>query len=233
MPALNEGRTLGVVVRQIRAAAPCCDVCVVDDGSVDDTAAVGARLGVTVLRCPLNLGIGGAVQAGYLWAVERGYDAAVQIDGDGQHDPTFVQDALAPIVAGRANLVVGSRFLGSDGFRSTPLRRLGIRYLSWFLRVRCGARVTDATSGFRAADRSAMALFARAYPSDYPEPESIALAVRAGLAVAEIPVRMRERGHGASSIGFAAALYYFVKVSIALLLLPARRAPELELPRGR
>ncbi len=228
VPALNEGKVLAGVVRRIREEAPGCDVCVVDDGSSDDTAAVAARAGATVLRCPVNLGIGGAVQAGYLWARDRGYDAAVQVDGDGQHDPAFIAAALAPLAAGRASLVIGSRFLAPGGWRSTAARRAGIAYLAWFLRLRCGARVTDPTSGFRAANRAAIELFARYYPSDYPEPEAIALAQRAGLRIAEVPVRMIERAHGASSITALWTLYYLVKVSLALVLLPQRPrlAPE-------
>jgi glycosyltransferase involved in cell wall biosynthesis len=192
----------------------------VDDGSSDATADVAASLGWTVLRLPMNLGIGGAVQAGYLWALEHGHDVAVQIDGDGQHDPAYLEALLAPIARGEADLVVGSRFLGDGGFRSTRARRAGIRYLSGFLRLRCGARVTDPTSGFRAAGRAAIALFARYYPSDYPEPEAIALARRAGLRLVEAPVRMNERAHGRSSITALRSLYYLVKVSLALVLLP-------------
>jgi glycosyltransferase involved in cell wall biosynthesis len=223
VPAFNEARNLPRVVAAIRTAAPRWDICVVDDGSTDDTAAVAAAQGVTVLKSPLNLGIGGAVQTGYLWAREHGYDVAVQIDGDGQHDPSYLDAASAPIAAGGADVVIGSRFLSAGGFRSTPVRRAGIRYLSWFLRLRCGARVTDPTSGFRAAGRRAIELFAAQYPSDYPEPEAIALATRHGLSVAEIPVRMREREHGRSSITAWRTVYYLVKVSLALVLLPARR----------
>ncbi len=204
VPAFNEARNLPRLAEALRAHAPACDVCVVDDGSTDETARVAASLGWTVLRLAVNLGIGGAVQAGYLWALEHGYDVAVQIDGDGQHDPSFLADG---------------------GFRSTLVRRAGIRYLSWFLRLRCGARVTDATSGFRAAGRRAIELFARYYPSDYPEPEAIALARRAGLRLAEVPVRMNERAHGRSSITTLRTLYYLVKVSLALVLLPPRSAP--------
>ncbi len=222
VPAYNEARSLPRVAEALRTRGPGCDVCVVDDGSTDATARVAASLGFTVLRLPMNLGIGGAVQAGYLWAFERGYDVAVQIDGDGQHDPGYVDALLAPIREGKADLVLGSRFLSEGGYRSTRLRRAGITYLSWFLRLRCGARVTDPTSGFRAANRDAIALFARYYPSDYPEPEAVALARRAGLRVAEIPVEMRDREHGESSITAARSLYYFVKVSLALLLLPPR-----------
>lgn len=225
VPAFNEAASLPAVARAIRAAAPDVEICVVDDGSTDRTAEVARGLGLVVLRLPVNLGIGGAVQAGYAWARDRGFDVAVQIDGDGQHDPAYLEALLAPIREGRADLVVGSRFLSEGGFRSTALRRAGIRYLSWFLRLRCGARVTDPTSGFRAASREAIVFFARRYPSDYPEPESIALARRRELRVAEVPVRMHERAHGSSSITLARTLYYLVKVSLALLLLPSREPP--------
>jgi hypothetical protein len=225
IPALNEARSLPGVLGALRAAAPGVDACVVDDGSTDGTAAVAARLGATVLRLPVNLGIGGAVQAGFLHAHARGYDVAVQLDGDGQHDPASLGALLAPLAAGEADLVIGSRFLERGGFRSTPLRRAGIRYLSWFLRARCGVRVTDPTSGFRAAGRRAVELFSARYPSDYPEPEAVALAHRAGLRVVEVPARMVERAHGSSSITFLRSLYYLVKVSLALVLLPSRRDP--------
>jgi glycosyltransferase involved in cell wall biosynthesis len=230
VPAYNEARNLPRLAEALRRHPPPCDVCVVDDGSADRTADVAAELGWTVLRLPLNLGIGGAVQAGYLWALEHGYDVAVQIDGDGQHDPAYLDALLAPIREGRADLVVGSRFLAGGGFRSTRLRRAGIRYLCGFLRLRCGARVTDPTSGFRAAGRRAIERFARYYPSDYPEPEAIAIASRAGLRIEEVPVRMLERPHGRSSITAARTLYYLVKVSLALVLLPAPGAP---FPEGR
>ncbi len=223
VPALDEARSLPGVVAGLRAAPVPLDVCVVDDGSSDDTARVAARAGAAVLRLPVNLGIGGAVQAGYLWARERGYDAAVQVDGDGQHDPASLPALLAPIADGRADLAVGSRFLAEGGFRSTAARRVGIRYLSWLLRLRSGARVTDATSGFRAAGRRAIELFAASYPSDYPELEAIALATRNGLSIVEVPVRMHERRHGRSSISSLRAVYYMVKVTAALVILPLPR----------
>ena len=222
VPAYNEARNLPRLAEALRRHAPDLDVCLVDDGSTDETARIGASLGWTVLRLPMNLGIGGAVQAGYLWALQQGHDVAVQIDGDGQHDPADLPALLAPIREDRADVVIGSRFQSDGGFRSTFFRRAGIRYLSWFLRLRCGARVTDPTSGFRAAGRSAIALFARYYPSDYPEPEAIALTRRAGLRLAEAPVHMHERAHGRSSITALRSLYYLVKVSLALVLLPQR-----------
>ena len=225
VPALDEARSLASLLAAMRAALPDAEICVVDDGSTDDTAGVAARAGATVLRLPVNLGIGGAVQAGYRLALERRVDAAVQLDGDGQHDPAQVARLLEPLARGEADLVVGSRFLAAGGFRSSAVRRAGIRYLCWFLRLRCGARTTDPTSGFRAAGRRAIALFARAYPSDYPEPESLAVAWRSHLAVREVPVTMRDRAHGASSITPWRTLYYLVKVTVALLFLP-RRPPE-------
>jgi len=218
VPAYNEARNLPHVIESVRSALPACDICVVDDGSSDGTATVAAGSGAMVLRHAVNLGIGGAVQAGYLWARDHGYDLAVQIDGDGQHNPAFVPALVAPVLEGRADLVVGSRFLGREGFLSTRVRRLGIGYLSVLVRVVCGATVTDPTSGFRAAGRSAIELFAGIYPSDYPEPESIAVARRHGLRVTEVPVRMDPRRHGQSSIGFRRSLYYLVKVSLELLL---------------
>jgi glycosyltransferase involved in cell wall biosynthesis len=220
VPAFNEAKNLPRVLANLREAAPECDVCVVDDGSTDDTSRIARASGVTVLQLPLNLGIGGAVQSGYLWAQRHDYDVAIQIDGDGQHDPAFIREVVKPLAAGSADMVVGSRFLSEGGFRSTTARRAGIRYLSWVLRVRCGARASDPTSGFRAAGRKAIQLFARLYPSDYPEPEAIALIRRHSLTVSDVAVTMREREHGESSINLWRSLYYFVKVSLALLILP-------------
>ncbi len=229
VPAWNEDRDLAGVIGEIRRAVPGWDICVVDDGSSDATAAVARRAGAVVLRLPINLGIGGAVQTGYLWARAHGYDVAAQIDGDGQHDPQYLAGAVRPITDGTTDVVIGSRYLGPGGFRSSALRRAGTRYLSWFLRLRCRAHVTDPTSGFRVAGPRAIELFAANYPSDYPEPEAIALATRHGLRVEEVPVVMRERQHGTSSIGPARTLYYLIKVSLALLLLPVERSRKVEI----
>jgi len=220
VPAFNEAANLPRVLSAIRLTNPTWDIVVVDDGSSDTSAQVAEKMGAVVLRSVLNLGIGGAVQTGFLWAREREYELAVQIDGDDQHDPQFIPALVAPIAAGELDLVIGSRFLEQGGFRSTVLRRVGIRYLSWFLRLRCGARVSDPTSGFRASGRRAIEFFAESYATDYPEPESIALAARSGLRVGEVPVRMRERLTGKSSINAWRTLYYLTKVSLALILLP-------------
>jgi glycosyltransferase involved in cell wall biosynthesis len=226
VPAFNEAKNLPAVAEGLRRHAPGVDVVVVDDGSTDATSAVATSLGLRVLRLPVNLGIGGAVQTGYLWAATHGHDAAVQLDGDGQHDPADLEALLAPIARGEADLVIGSRFLTREGFQSTGARRVGIRWLSLLLRLRAGARVTDPTSGLRAAGPRAIALFARSYPSDYPEPEAISLASRAGLALAEVPARMRARAHGASSIRGLLAPWYIIRVSFGLLWPPARQ-PQL------
>jgi len=229
VPAWNEERHLPAVLEELRLCAPSWDVCVVDDGSSDGTASVARERGAVLLQLPINLGIGGAVQTGYLWARDHEYDVAAQIDGDGQHDPRHLAAAVRPIEAGTADFVIGSRYLGAGGFRSTALRRAGTRYLSWLLRLRCGAHVTDPTSGFRVAGRRAIELFAASYPSDYPEPEAIAFAMRRGLGVQEVPVVMRSRQHGSSSIGPGRTLYYLIKVSLALILLPVERRRNAEL----
>lgn len=231
IPAYNEERNISSVVEAVRRAVRNADVCVVDDGSTDGTARVAAACGAVVLRSPMNLGIGGAVQTGYLWARTHGYDVAIQIDGDGQHDPAFLASVIAPIVRDRADVVIGSRFIERRGFQSTATRRIGIRYLSALLKILCGARVTDPTSGFRATGRRAIDLFAQTYPSDYPEPGAIALAIRHGLRVEEVPVQMVERRHGRSTIGIARSLYYGLKVSLELLF-QAIPGPRKQAPAG-
>ncbi len=229
VPAYNEARGIGRVLQELKREAPAWDVCVVDDGSTDATSSIAREHGAVVLKLPFNLGIGGAVQTGYLFARQHGYDVAAQINADGQHDPRFLAGALEIVASGAADMVVGSRYLEAGGFRSTAIRRAGSTYLSWFLRVRCGARTSDPTSGFRVGGRRAIELFSANYPSDYPEPEAIALATRAGLRLREIPVAMRTRQHGMSSIGPGRTLYYLIKVSLALLLLPADRGGHAEI----
>jgi glycosyltransferase involved in cell wall biosynthesis len=221
VPAFNEALNLPRLVRQLRGRTDG-DICVVDDGSTDDTAAVARALGAIVLQNPFNLGIGGAVQTGYLWARDHGYQLAAQVDGDGQHDPAYLQAAFDQITTGKADVVVGSRFRDQAGFQSTFVRRLGIRYLAWLLRLHCGARISDPTSGFRVVGRKGIELFAKNYPPDYPEPEAIALAQKSGLKLVEIQVRMRAREHGRSSIGAWQTLYYLLKVSLAIVLVPSR-----------
>lgn len=199
------------------------DYIVVNDGSRDATLDVCRSNGLNVLDLPMNLGIGGAVQAGHKYAQRFGYDIDIQLDGDGQHDPAYL-DALVREVASGADLVIGSRFLEkTDGFQSTFMRRVGITWLSAMLKLCTGRRVSDPTSGFRACGCRAIDLFCASYPVDYPEPESIAVAIKSGLSVKEVSVEMRERQGGTSSIGGLSSVYYMLKVSLAILIASVSR----------
>jgi glycosyltransferase involved in cell wall biosynthesis len=218
VPALNEEETVGRVIDEIRAFDPGFDIVVVDDGSVDRTAGVAADRGVYVLRLPFNLGIGGAMQTGYRFAFEHGYDIAVQIDGDGQHDPQQLPAILAPVLAGEADLCVGSRFTGNSEFRSSFTRRLGIKIFAAVVSAVVRQKVTDTTSGFRAVNRRGIALFASDYPHDYPEVEATVMCVKHKLRLREVPVAMRERGGGASSITALRSVYYMTKVLLAIFV---------------
>src|SRR5438552_2928797 len=219
VPALNEEVAIAGVIDELRAFDPGLDVVVVDDGSVDRTAAVAAARGARVLRLPFNLGIGGAVQTGFRYAFERGYDVAVRVDGDGQHDPSQLPRVLEPVLRGEADIVVGSRFAADgDGYRSSRTRRVGIRLLAWVVSRIVGQRVTDTTSGFQALNREGIALFARDYPHDYPEVEATVMVFRHRLRLREVPVTMRERGGGRSSITTLRSVYYLVKVLLAIFV---------------
>lgn len=219
VPAFNEQQNLGRVIEEIRAFDPGLDIVVVDDGSVDATAAVARQHGATVLVLPFNLGIGGAVQTGFRYAFEHEYDLAVRVDGDGQHDPAQLDRVIAPVLAGEADIAVGSRFVADvEGYRSSRSRRLGIRLLAVVVSRIVGRRVTDTTSGFQALNRKGIALFARDYPHDYPEVEATVMVSRHRLRAVEVPVSMRERSSGRSSITAARSIYYMVKVLLAIFV---------------
>jgi glycosyltransferase involved in cell wall biosynthesis len=219
VPAFNEERNVGRVVAEIREVSPSLDVIVVDDGSFDGTAAVARAAGAHVVRLPFNLGIGGAVQTGFQYAFEHGYAAAVRLDGDGQHDPTEIHKILRPVLEGDADIVVGSRFASERaGYRSSRSRRVGIRLLAWVVSRIVGRRVTDTTSGFQALNRRAIELFAHDYPHDYPEVEATIMVSRHRLRSVEVPVQMRERASGRSSITALRAIYYMVKVLLAIFV---------------
>jgi glycosyltransferase involved in cell wall biosynthesis len=227
VPAYNEESSLPAVVADLRKHVPTCDVVVIDDCSTDATAARARELGVDVLRLPINLGIGGAVQTGFRYAHRCGYDVAIQVDGDGQHPAEGIAGLLAPLQSGQADVVIGSRFLEREGFQSTVARRMGIRAFEWLTRLTSGVRVTDTTSGFRAYNRGAIVFLAEHYPSDYPEVESVTILTRNGFRIVEVPATMRERQGGTSSITAARSLYYLIKVSLASLVSmvrPRRRA---------
>ncbi len=227
VPGYNEEGSIGQVIDEIRAVDPEIEIVVIDDGSRDRTADAAAAKGARVLRLPFNLGIGGAVQTGYRYAYEQGFDLALRVDGDGQHDPAEFLVLAGPVLSGHADIAVGSRFIGRKGYRSSRSRRFAIRILSWTVTVLVGGRVTDPTSGFQVANRRAIALFASDYPHDYPEVEATVLAAKAGLRRAEVPVEMRERSAGRSSIGALRSVYYMVKVMLAVFVAVFRRVPEV------
>jgi glycosyltransferase involved in cell wall biosynthesis len=218
VPAYNEAGNVGRVVDELRAFDAGLDVVVVSDGSVDRTADVAAEHGAHVVRLPFNLGIGGAVQTGFKYAWEQGYELAVRCDGDGQHDPAELPKVLEPVLAGTADIVVGSRFVGDRGYRSSAARRVGIRLLATIVSAIARQRVTDTTSGFQALNRKALALFAADYPHDYPEVEGMVMTIKHKLRLQEVPVRMREREHGQSSITALRSIYYMAKVLLALFV---------------
>ena len=216
VPALNEERSIARVIGELRAFDPGLEIVVVSDGSTDRTAEVAEANGAHALRLPFNLGIGGAVQTGFRYAFEQDFDVAVRVDGDGQHDPSQLGRVLEPVLAGEADIAVGSRFVGGEGYQSSRSRRVGIRILAWTVSRLVGQRVTDTTSGFQAVNRAGIARFARDYPHDYPEVEATVMVHRHRLRLAEVPVSMREREHGSSSITALRSVYYMVKVLLAL-----------------
>ena len=218
VPAFNEEASVGRVIDELRAFDPGFDIVVVDDGSTDRTAGVAVDRGAHVIRLPFNLGIGGAVQTGYRFAFEQGFDIAVQVDGDGQHDPAQLPKILAPVMDGDADMVVGSRFAGGSVYRSTAVRRVGIRIFASVVSAVVRQRVTDTTSGFRAVNRKGIALFAADYPHDYPEVEATVMFVKHKLRLTEVPVEMRERSGGQSSITAFRSIYYMTKVLLAIFV---------------
>jgi glycosyltransferase involved in cell wall biosynthesis len=226
VPARDEANAIGAVLEELRAFDPAMDVVVVDDGSVDETAAVARAHGAAVVRLPFNLGIGGAVQTGFKFALEGGYDEAVRLDGDGQHLPSEVPKLLAPLAAGEVDIVVGSRFApgGNGDYRPPLARRAGIRFFAGIVSLLVGQRVTDTTSGFQALNRRGIALFAADYPHDYPEVEATVMVHKHRLRLCEVPVRMVEREHGRSSINALRSIYYMIKVTLALFVSLFRRS---------
>lgn len=230
VPAYNEAPTVGRVIRSLAEHAPHFDVLVVDDGSTDRTAELAERAGARVLRLPFNLGIGGAVQAGFAFARDNDYRLLVQVDADGQHDPQEIR-RLERALDGdpHVDMICGSRFLTSDYRYPAPVsRRTGIHIFAYILSRVVGQRVSDPTAGFRLYNRRAIELFARDYPHDYPEVEAVLMVHFHRLRMREVPVRMYARGGGASSITSGKSIYYMVKVLLAITvgLVRARPVPE-------
>jgi hypothetical protein len=230
IPAYNEAENIEQVVCHMRSLAPQYDYLVVNDGSTDDTLKLCGKAGFPYLDLSINMGIGGAVQAGYIYARKNDYDIAVQMDGDGQHDIAYLEQLLEPILEDKADVVIGSRFLEKEGFQSTASRRLGINILSGLIRLTTGKRIVDVTSGYRAVNRMFIEIYSRDYPADYPEPEAIVAAIMHRGRVQEVPVQMKAREGGSSSITFKKSIYYMIKVTIAILICRlsygVRRAPK-------
>lgn len=221
IPAFNEVKNLPKLLNNINSTKFIenikVDILIVNDFSTDNTGLLLETLdNIKFINLPCNLGIGGAVQTGYKYAKKYNYDYAIQIDGDGQHNPKFINDLLIEIKKGK-NFVIGSRFIENKGFQSSKVRRMGINFFEYFIKILTGRKITDATSGFRIADKSVISLFANKYPYDFPEPETIIELLTLGLEISEIPVEMNEREHGVSSINISKSIYYMIKVTLAII----------------
>jgi glycosyltransferase involved in cell wall biosynthesis len=227
IPAYREARVIASVVADVHRARPDLSIVVVDDASPDDTGARARAAGVPVLTLPVNLGIGGAVQTGFKYAVERGFDAVVQVDGDGQHDPEQLYKVLEPLDRGEADVVIGSRFLNDSGYRAPFARRVGMIFFSGIAHLALKQRITDTTSGFRALNRRAFAYFARHYAVDFPDTESLVLLRRAGFRILEVPVTMRPRLSGKSSTTTLKSFYYPFKQLMSILAVLLREPPPV------
>lgn len=218
IPAFNERDSIVNTILDIKENAPDFDYIVINDCSTDDTLQICRKNGINVLDLPINLGIGGAVQTGYLYALKNNYDIAVQFDGDGQHDAKFLDHMVKVLTEQQADMVIGSRFIDNEGFQSSGIRRLGIRFFAFLTCMLFGKKITDATSGMRMCNRKVIEYFVKSYPRDYPEPETVCRLLRKKCKVIEVPVIMRERNAGVSSISMKKSIYYMVKVSLAILI---------------
>ena len=218
VPAYNEEGCIKGVIQDLRDNFPAGDIIVIDDGSEDNTSAIAGNLGVSVTELPYNLGIGGAMQAGFLYALQERYDAAVQFDGDGQHHADQIEKILKPWLSQEADLVVGSRFLSDGGFTSSVQRKIGAKILSFVVSSITGQKITDTTSGFRVYGRKTIRFFCSFYPEDYPEVEALILVHKKGLKIVEVPAEIGPRTGGISSITIYRAVYYMVKVLLAIFV---------------
>ena len=218
IPAYNESANIEKTVRDIEENAKGFDYVIINDCSTDNTREICEAKGFNIVNLPINLGIGGAVQTGYQYAVRYGYELAVQVDGDGQHDPQFLKQMADYMENHDVDMVIGSRFIEKEGFQSSFMRRVGITYFTGLIKLCTGKKITDPTSGLRMAGHRVIRMFADSYPKDYPEPESVVSVLRKGYRVDEIPVVMRARQGGESSITMKKSVYYMIKVTLAILM---------------
>ena len=218
IPAYNEEANIEKTVESILKDSSGFDYVIINDCSRDNTRKICEEKGYNIVNLPINLGIGGAVQTGYKYAVRNGYDMAVQVDGDGQHDPKFLEEMAAYLEEHDVDMVIGSRFIEKQGFQSSGLRRVGIRFFTALIKVMTGKRITDPTSGLRMVGKNVLQIFSEEYPKDYPEPETVVGILRRGMKVEEIPVIMHEREGGVSSISMKKSVYYMIKVSLAMII---------------
>ena len=218
IPAYNEESNIEKTVTAIQKNAAGFDYVIINDCSVDRTREICEEKGYNIVNLPINLGIGGAVQTGYKYALEYGYDVAVLVDGDGQHDPEFLDTMAKHLMDNHLDMVIGSRFIEKQGFQSSRLRRVGIVFFSKLIFLLTGHKITDPTSGLRMIGRNVMQVFAADYPRDYPEPETVVAVLRRGMKIEEIPVIMKEREGGVSSISLKKSVYYMIKVTLAILI---------------
>ena len=218
IPAFNEEGNLEKTIDDIKENAPDFDYVIINDCSTDNTLEMCRRHGFSYLNLPVNLGIGGAVQTGYRYAYYHGYDIAVQFDGDGQHSSAYLTDMADTLEKTDSDMVIGSRFIEKEGFQSSGLRRIGIRYFTCLIKMLTGKKFTDPTSGMRMVNRKLLQKFTDEYPKDYPEPESVVTILSEKYKVTEIPVVMNEREEGVSSISLRNSIYYMIKVSFAILI---------------
>lgn len=224
MPAHNEAKNLPRVFAELHRCVPDLDVIVINDASQDETATVAGQAGVQIVSLPCNLGYGGAVQTGFKYALERGYNYAVMLDADGQHDAACVPALLAPVIAGEADVAIGSRFLGSMAYKASWAKQVGMAIFGALVAKLTGHRVTDATSGFQALNRRVLAFLARDnYPSDYPDADTLLLLHYAGFRVVEVPVRMRDRLTGVSMHSSWKVIYYIFKMLLSIFIILLRR----------
>lgn len=218
IPAYNEKDSILFTIKDIEENASDFDYVIINDCSTDNTMDICQYNGLNVINLPVNLGIGGAVQTGYLYAYKNGYDVAVQVDADGQHDAKYLGKMEEYLTKNQLDMVIGSRFIENEGFQSSGARRAGIRFFTGLIRILFGKKITDPTSGLRMCNKKTIEMFANEYPRDYPEPESTARLLRHKRKVEEVPVMMRERAGGVSSISMSKSIYYMLKVSMAILI---------------